>query len=81
MFKAALELEEFLVFGMDKMQVRRERRSPREGWHFQSWRWAGASNERMRLREEMWPGNLGEQGKSWSHPTWNIAGINGNWGG
>lgn len=30
MFKSALELEEFLA-KMDKKQVRRERRSPREG--------------------------------------------------
>lgn len=60
------------------MQVRRERRSPREGWHIQSWRWAGVSSERVRLREEMWPGNSGTQDKSWSHPRWNIYVINRN---
>lgn len=66
MFKAALELGEFLV-KMDKMQIGRERRSPREGWHIQSWRWAGIRDERVRLRE-IQPGNFGAQDKSWSHP-------------
>lgn len=68
MFKAALELEKFLV-KMDKTQVRRERVEQGKGSAVKG------------LREETWPGNSGVQGKSWSHPAWNISVINGNWRG